>query len=440
MSSSSSSSTNVAEAQAQAQVVSPVPVRAASASLVSPAPASAANASVVTPSPERAANAIVVTPPPRRAASASAVTLPPARRATNASASNEQTHLAHRRLAAHLNLAASARSWWKELETLTWSYRLPAVLVAARYKNDVSERKEEIICTNGGWQEICEYSAEQVVGKAFNQIPGFQGPLTSPNSKLFLAGLMLAERDYEDCIKIVNYCGRYGQPVELELGVHILRWRGQSVAFLCSILSHAKTSPMRWSVAGSAKAAIQALAGAACIARKSIGKKRQGHEAQAVKHELATASESNIIEHNNKGHLPFLWEHLLCNHSEVVVFEEGMVQDDVCAVCFSSWADSEILRKLACGHCFHRCCIDQWFWNQFQKLEEDRSKMALPDSPLSDFSCPLCKQDPLTCETYCRGQSSRMVDDSQKALQIPGSRQPQPTHAIQPAAPSEPGA
>jgi len=44
-----------------------------------------------------------------------------------------------------------------------------------------------------------------------------------------------------------------------------------------------------------------------------------------------------------------------------------------CAVCLSDYEEADLLRRLPCGHYFHRRCADQWL---------RRSKR-----------CPLCMQD-----------------------------------------------
>jgi len=37
-------------------------------------------------------------------------------------------------------------------------------------------------------------------------------------------------------------------------------------------------------------------------------------------------------------------------------------QDD-CSICLCSYSEGQEIRKLACGHCFHRCCLDPWLLN-----------------------------------------------------------------------------
>ncbi|CAN1344913.1 E3 ubiquitin-protein ligase RHA2B [Linum perenne] len=32
-----------------------------------------------------------------------------------------------------------------------------------------------------------------------------------------------------------------------------------------------------------------------------------------------------------------------------------------CSVCLADFAKGDAVRKLRCGHCFHRSCVDRWF-------------------------------------------------------------------------------
>jgi hypothetical protein len=53
--------------------------------------------------------------------------------------------------------------------------------------------------------------------------------------------------------------------------------------------------------------------------------------------------------------------------------KESPVSEPSCAVCLCEFEWSDTLRRLPCGHCFHRSCIDKWL---------KRNKV-----------CPLCLQD-----------------------------------------------
>jgi len=64
----------------------------------------------------------------------------------------------------------------------------------------------------------------------------------------------------------------------------------------------------------------------------------------------------------------------------------------LCAICISEFEDGEELRKLPCGHFFHKDCVDEWF---------NRSSV-----------CPMCKRDVRTGsqEDYDQANSVREVD------------------------------
>lgn len=53
----------------------------------------------------------------------------------------------------------------------------------------------------------------------------------------------------------------------------------------------------------------------------------------------------------------------------------------VCTICQDELQENEYYRKLCdCGHCFHKKCIDEWFY---------KSK---------SYACPLCRKNPMTLE------------------------------------------
>lgn len=37
-----------------------------------------------------------------------------------------------------------------------------------------------------------------------------------------------------------------------------------------------------------------------------------------------------------------------------------MKKSDRCAVCQFEFEENEILRKLTCGHLYHKTCVDEW--------------------------------------------------------------------------------
>jgi len=50
-----------------------------------------------------------------------------------------------------------------------------------------------------------------------------------------------------------------------------------------------------------------------------------------------------------------------------------------CSICQETYKEKEYYRELNhCGHCFHKKCIDEWFY---------RSKT---------YSCPLCRKNPFS--------------------------------------------
>jgi len=51
----------------------------------------------------------------------------------------------------------------------------------------------------------------------------------------------------------------------------------------------------------------------------------------------------------------------------------------ICAICQESYKNNEYYRELnKCGHCFHKKCVDQWFF---------KSK---------SYSCPNCRKNPFS--------------------------------------------
>lgn len=74
----------------------------------------------------------------------------------------------------------------------------------------------------------------------------------------------------------------------------------------------------------------------------------------------------------------------------LVRFTEDLFDDagESCAVCLSEFASHDVLRKLPCGHHFHRCCADRWL---------SRSK-----------KCPLCMgaidAQPKSLKSCCKSE------------------------------------
>ena len=67
------------------------------------------------------------------------------------------------------------------------------------------------------------------------------------------------------------------------------------------------------------------------------------------------------------------WNAAILRDSRVRTADGGRPQETSCAVCLSDFERDAVLRRLPCGHCFHRSCIDKWL---------KRNKV-----------CPLCLQD-----------------------------------------------
>jgi len=270
--------------------------------------------------------------------------------------------------------------WLADLMELTDTWQEPAILVT-RVKRASSMTRpaslgERVERANVSWLKLCEREADEVEGRAFSEIDGFQGKLTSEASKLALASLLVTEQDTIENIRIVNYTGRNKQPVVLQLRVHILRWLGENLAFLCCVNTSENLCDLAWNSVvrmpvGSARAAIAALGAAS-----------QSGEAASAR-------------------IPFMWRQLIDRHSEMQVVESAIGDDggDICTICICSCQAGDRSRVLPCGHRFHVQCIDSWFSSQltgpsnqdvlFQPLSRDVPGGSSP------IRCPTCKRDPL---------------------------------------------
>jgi len=50
-----------------------------------------------------------------------------------------------------------------------------------------------------------------------------------------------------------------------------------------------------------------------------------------------------------------------------------------CTICQESYKKNEYFRELSdCGHCFHKKCVDEWFYRS------------------QSYSCPLCRKNPFS--------------------------------------------
>jgi len=90
------------------------------------------------------------------------------------------------------------------------------------------------------WCKLMQYQQADVVNKAFSQIHGLQGPLTTEVSKLMLASLVLSKERLVKGVTVVNYTGETRRPLELTLSVQVFQWCGENVAFLCRVTKWAE--------------------------------------------------------------------------------------------------------------------------------------------------------------------------------------------------------
>jgi hypothetical protein len=53
----------------------------------------------------------------------------------------------------------------------------------------------------------------------------------------------------------------------------------------------------------------------------------------------------------------------------------------ICTICQDEMEENEYYRKLChCGHCFHKKCVDEWFYKS------------------ASYVCPLCRKNPMSLE------------------------------------------
>ncbi|CAN1344910.1 E3 ubiquitin-protein ligase RHA2B [Linum perenne] len=58
-----------------------------------------------------------------------------------------------------------------------------------------------------------------------------------------------------------------------------------------------------------------------------------------------------------------------------------------CSVCLADFAKGDAVRKLRCGHCFHRSCVDRWF----EELGKSSKKGGGGGGSFVVMTCPLCR-------------------------------------------------
>lgn len=135
----------------------------------------------------------------------------------------------------------SYEDWLELMAASTAIAAPPCCLVACvTHRSKLSER---VVSASAAWYDLLEYDKQSVENKAFSQIRGLQGPLTSDWSKLQLASLLLTKERAVENIKVVNYTGRSRRPLELCLGVQVLQWQGTNAVFQCTVQSSREVLP-----------------------------------------------------------------------------------------------------------------------------------------------------------------------------------------------------
>jgi len=118
--------------------------------------------------------------------------------------------------------------------------REPCFAVTCRDRSGSFSSNGTLEWASTAWCELMEYERADVVHKAFSQIRGLQGPLTSESSKLMLASLVISKERLIEGITVVNYTGQSRRPLELTLSVQVFTWQGLSVAFMCTVTKWAE--------------------------------------------------------------------------------------------------------------------------------------------------------------------------------------------------------
>jgi len=57
------------------------------------------------------------------------------------------------------------------------------------------------------------------------------------------------------------------------------------------------------------------------------------------------------------------------------VKKDDPLKDTDCPICIDCFKDNEFYRKLDCGHCFHKRCIDHWFRKDHSECPMCRKKI-----------------------------------------------------------------
>ena len=79
----------------------------------------------------------------------------------------------------------------------------------------------------------------------------------------------------------------------------------------------------------------------------------------------------------------------LLQSNDVSVLEEDHCDD--CAVCLCPMATGECVRKLKCGHSFHKGCVGSWIDQQWKRAHQLGSLTDV-SSMIDVAQCPLCRQ------------------------------------------------
>eukprot|EP00929_Paragymnodinium_shiwhaense_P047525 TRINITY_DN24101_c0_g1_i1.p1 TRINITY_DN24101_c0_g1~~TRINITY_DN24101_c0_g1_i1.p1 ORF type:complete len:566 (-),score=126.06 TRINITY_DN24101_c0_g1_i1:273-1928(-) len=104
--------------------------------------------------------------------------------------------------------------------------------------------REAVVCANPAWLELFEYQESEIIGMAFKDIDGLQGPLTTQVAKDRMRGL-LTSLQREDEVQMVNYTGRTGRPLQITMGIHIIKRCGWNMAFLVFVKEHVEVEGER---------------------------------------------------------------------------------------------------------------------------------------------------------------------------------------------------
>eukprot|EP00929_Paragymnodinium_shiwhaense_P096604 TRINITY_DN58241_c0_g1_i2.p1 TRINITY_DN58241_c0_g1~~TRINITY_DN58241_c0_g1_i2.p1 ORF type:complete len:529 (-),score=110.08 TRINITY_DN58241_c0_g1_i2:160-1746(-) len=127
------------------------------------------------------------------------------------------------------------KQWLKEAKGFVNLEAVPCVMVVRGLRGQRDRGVVRILNASKAWLEVFEYNADEVIGKTFGEVAGFQGSMTTEISKLNLASLLVSSSDVVEKISVVNYTGRRQRALEQHMKVKIFKNSGQNVAFLCTV-------------------------------------------------------------------------------------------------------------------------------------------------------------------------------------------------------------